>query len=255
MVRERVADDGHRGRAVTDRCMLGWLLGLVLFFYAVPAKGQPPSFASILAGMQKQLAATTDYQCRFETQSSNGDQSREVVLAYYYRRPAKIRMEVLEGAYAGSLLIYNREIDPQKVRVLAGNRLVAFLQRMLYGEFFAVDHEWVVDLRGNGIHESDWTHFIAEHEKYLHMGTSLFLGEEILNGRKSYRYRLISKDPEKTVSIQEEEVWVDAETYFPVQYFQYDATGLLLRKAVTTELRFNSGLSERLFLEFDAGLD
>jgi outer membrane lipoprotein-sorting protein len=251
MPNEGVLGDGHRGRAVTDRCMLGWLLGLVLFLCAVPAKGQPPSFASILAGMQKRLATTTDYRCRFETQSSNGDQSRDVVLAYYYRRPAKIRMEVLEGAYSGSLLIYNREIDPQKVRVLAGNPLVAFLQRMLYGEFFAVDHEWVVDLRGNGIHESDWAHFITEHEKYLHMGTSIFLGEEILNGRKSFRYRLISKFPEKTMSIKEEEVWVDAATYFPMKYFQYDSAGLLLRRAVTTELRFNSGLSERLFLEFD----
>jgi outer membrane lipoprotein-sorting protein len=255
MVRERVLDDCHRCLSLTNRYVTAWLLGLALFFCAVPAKGQPPSFAAVLAGMQKQLAAITDYRCRFETQSSNGDQSRYVVLAYFYRRPAQIRMEVLEGPYSGSLLIYNRAIDPQRVRVLAGNPLVAFLQRMLYGEFFAVDHEWVVDLRGNGIHESDWTHFIAEHEKYIHMGTSLFLGEEILNGRKSFRYRLISKYPEKIMSIKEEEVWVDAETYFPVKYFQYDSAGLLIRKAVTTELRFNSGLSERLFLEFDSDID
>jgi len=238
-------------RFVNELGMTGWLLGLAVFFFAVPAKGQPPGFASVLAGMQKQVAATTDYQCRFETQSSDGHQSRDVILAYYYRRPAKIRMEVLEGPYSGSLLIYNRAIDPQRVRVLAGNPLVAFLQRMLYGEFFAVDHEWVVDLRGSGIHESDWPHFIAEHEKYLQMGTSLFLGEEMLNGKKTYRYRLISDFPEKTMSIKEEDVWVDADTYFPVKYFQYDAAGLLIRKAVTTELRFNAGLSERLFLEFD----
>ena len=251
MDREKVPAYGHRCRAATDRWLAGWLLGVTLFFLAVPAKGQPPSFESVLAGMQKQVAATTDYQCRFETQSSNGDQSRDVVLAYFYRRPAKIRMEVLEGPYSGSLLIYNRAIDPQRVRVRAGNRLVAFLQRMLYGDFFAVDHEWVVDLRGNGIHESDWVHFIAEHEKYIHMGTSLFLGEEILNGRKSYRYRLISKFPEKTQSIKEEEVWVDAETYFPVKYFQYDSSGLMIRKAIITDLKFDSGIDETLFIDFD----
>lgn len=237
-------------RAANDCCMTGWLLGLTLVFFAVPAKGQAPDFASVLAGMQQQVAATTDYQCRFETQSSKGDQSRDVVLAYFYRRPAKIRMEVLEGPYSGSLLIYNRAIDPQRVRVLAGNPLVAFLQRMLYGEFFAVDHEWVVDLRGNGIHESDWPHFIAEHEKYLQMGTSLFLGEEILNGEKTYRYRLISDFPEKTMSIKEEDVWVDAETYFPVKYFQYDATGRMIRKAVITDLKINSGIDEAFFIDF-----
>ena len=226
------------------------LLGGMLLLHAAQAAAEPPSFASVLTGMKKKIEATEDYQCRFETQSSNGDQTRDVVLAYYYRRPAKIRMEVLEGPYSGSLLIYNRAIDPQRVRVLAGNPLVAFLQRMLYGEFFAVDHEWVVDLRGNGIHESDWPHFITEHEKYLHMGTSHFLGEEILNGKTTYRYRLISDFPEKTMSIKEEEVWVDAETYFPVKYFQYDATGRMLRKAIITDLKINSGIDEALFIEF-----
>jgi len=233
--------------------MTGWLLGIVLFVFAVPAKGQSPDFSSVIAGMRDRLAAITDYRCRFETQSSNGDQSRDVVLAYFYRRPGQIRMEVLEGPYAGSLLIYNRALDPQKVRVLAGNPLVAFLQRMLYGEFFAVDHEWVVDLRGNGIHESDWTYFITEHEKYLHLGTCLFLEEEILNGRKTYHYKLISHAPEKTMSIKEEDVWVDAETYFPVQYFQYDPSGVMLRKAVVTDLQFNTGINEKMFVDFHPG--
>jgi outer membrane lipoprotein-sorting protein len=238
------------------RCLTAWLLAATLLMGAVATQAEPLSFPAVLAGMKKHWSETKDYQCRFETESSNGETSREVVLAYFYRRPAQIRMEVLEGPYAESLLLYNRAVAPRQVRVRAGNPLVAFLQRMLYGEFFAVDHEWMVDLRGNGIHESDWTHFIAEHEKYLRLGaTSCFLGEEILNGRKSFRYRLISKDPEKTTSIKEEEVWVDAETYFPVKYFQYGSDGRLLRKAVTTELRFNEGLSERLFLEFDIDID
>ena len=244
------------GCCAADGRLLGGLLVAILLMRPVAALAAPPSFAAVLAGMQARWAVTTDYQCRFETESSNGQTAREVVLAYFYRRPAQIRMEVLEGPYAGSLLLYNRAVAPRQVRVRAGNPLVAFLQRMLYGEFFAVDHKWMVDLRGNGIHESDWTHFIAEHQKYLRLGaTSVFLGEEILNGRKSFRYRLISKDPEKTTSIKEEEVWVDAETFFPVKYFQYGADGRLLRKAVTTDLRFNEGLSERLFLDFDGDRD
>lgn len=240
----------HHRRNARGRCVTAWGLGFLLLLIAVPANGLSPDFAFILAGMQDRLAATTDYRCRFETQSSNGEESRDVVLAYFYRHPGKIRMEVIEGPYAGSFLIYNQAIDPERVRVLAGNRLVAFLQRMLYGEFFAVDHEWVVDLRGNGIHESDWPHFIAEHEKFLKGGTCLFLGEEILKGRKTYYYKLISDAPEKTQSIKTEDLWVDAETYFPVQYFQYDAAGLMIRKAIITDLKFNSGIDERLFVDF-----
>ena len=239
----------HR-RNARGRCVTGWGLGLTLLLLAVPANGLSPDFASILTGMQDRLATTIDYRCRFETQSSNGEESRDVVLAYYYRHPGKIRMEVIEGPYAGSLLIYNQEVDSKRVRVLAGNRLVAFLQRMLYGEFFAVDHEWVVDLRGNGIHESDWPHFITEHEKFLDGGTCRFLGEEILNGRKTYRYKLISDAPEKTQSIKAEDLWVDAESYFPVQYFQYDTAGRMIRKAIITDVTFNSGIDEKLFVEF-----
>ena len=232
-----------------------FLLGGMLLLQAAPAAAEPPRFAAVLAGMKAKLAATSDYQCRFETQSTNGDQTRDVVLAYYYRQPAQIRMEVLEGPYPGSLLIYNGETDAGRVRVLAGNRLVAFLQRMLYGEYFAVDHEWVVDLRGNGIHESDWPHFIRTHEAYLSMGTSRFVREEILDGRVAYVYRLVSDAPEKTMAVKSEDLWVDAETFFPVRYFQYDAAGRLIRKAIVTELRFNAGISERLFTEFYPDMD
>jgi outer membrane lipoprotein-sorting protein len=244
-------NDGKRHRrAACIGVAAAFLLGGMLLLQAVPAAAEPPRFAVRPRGHEGKLAATSDYQCRFETQSTNGDQTRDVVLAYYYRQPAQIRMEVLEGPYPGSLLIYNGETDAGKVRVLAGNRLVAFLQRMLYGEFFAVDHEWVVDLRGNGIHESDWSHFIRTHEAYLSMGTSQFVREEMLDGRVAYVYRLVSDAPEKTMAVKSEDLWVDAETFFPVRYFQYDEAGRLVRKAIVTELRFNTGISEGLFTEF-----
>lgn len=217
---------------------------------AATASAGAPGFATVLAGMKAKMTATNDYHCRLETRSANGNETRDVVLAYFYRRPARIRMEVLEGPYSGSLLIYNGETDAGKVRVLAGNRLVAFLQRMLYGEYFAVDHEWVVDLRGNGIHESHWPHFIKTHEAYLNKGTSRFVREEMMDGRVVYVYRLVSDSPEETMAVKREDLWVDAESFFPVRYLQYDEAGRLIRKAVTKELRFNTGINERLFMEF-----
>lgn len=231
------------------------LLGGILLCHDVPAAAESRSFASILAGMKEKMAATNDYQCRFETQSTNGDETRDVVLNYFYRRPARIRMEVLEGPYSGSLLIYDGEQEAGQVRVLAGNRLVAFLQRMIYGEYFAVDHKWVVDLRGNGIHESHWPHFIRTHEAYLSMGTSRFVRQEVLGGRLSYVFQLVSDVPEKTMAVKSEDLWVDAETFFPVQYFQYDESGRLIRKAIVTGLRINAGISEGLFTEFHPDTD
>jgi len=231
------------------RGLTAWLVAGILGL-AVPALADPPGFAAVLDGMQKRWTETIDYQCRFETQSSNGEATREVVLAYFYRQPAKIRMEVLEGPYRGSLLLYNRAVAPRQVRVLAGNPLVAFLQRMLYGEFFAVDHKWVVDLRGNGIHESDWAHFIASHRQYVDQGTSRFVGAEMLDGRRTYRYQLRLDSPGAEAAIREEHVWVDAESYFPVQYVQYDGAGRLARHARVSDLQFNTGLAANLFVDF-----
>ena len=232
------------------RFMAAGLLAGMLLFHAIRAAAQPPHFEEVLAGMKAKIAATDDYRCRLETQSSNGDETRDVVLNYFYRRPSKIRMEVIEGPYSGSLLIYDGEKEAEKVRVLAGNSLVAFFQRMLYGEYFAVDHEWVVDLRGNGIHESHWPHFIRTHEAYLSIGSSRFVREETLQGRRTYMYQLVSYTPEKTMGIKKEDLWVDAESFFPVQYFQYDDNDRLIRKAVVKALLFNAGFSDRLFTEF-----
>jgi len=237
------------------RGLAGWLMAVCLALGTAAAQADPPSFASVLAGMQKRWTTTVDYRCRFETRSTNGEASRDVVLAYFYRHPAQIRMEVLEGPYAGSLLLYNQAVAPRQVRVLAGNPLVAFLQRMLYGEFFAVDHKWMVDLRGNGIHESDWAHFIASHRQYVDQGTSRFVGEEMLDGRQTYRYQLRLDAPGSEATIQEEHVWVDAQTYFPVQYVQYDAAGRLARQARVSELQFNTGLDANLFVDFHPGDD
>lgn len=231
------------------------LCAFSLTVFVTPVSGQSPDFGSILKKMRKQIGQVIDYQCRFRTFSTDGMKSREVLLAYYYRNPSQIRMEVLEGPSPGSILIYNRQLRPEQVRVIAGNKFTAFMQRMFYGEFLPLNNEWVLDLRGNGIQESDWQNFIQEHEKYLRIGSSRFIGEKTLNGCKTYLYKLISNNPDETMSIKEEDVWVDTRHYFPVQFFQYDAQGHIARRTTITELRFNTGLDERLFVEFHPKLE
>ncbi len=226
------------------------LCAFSLTLFAAPVWGQTPDFVFILKQMRNRIERINDYQCRFRTFSTDGTQSREVLLAYYYRNPSQIRMEVLEGPSPGSILIYNPRIQPEQVRVIAGNKFTAFMQRLFYGEFFPLNNEWVLDLRGNGIHESDWPNFIEEHEKYLSIGSSRFIGEEMLNGRKTYLFKLVSNNPDETMSIKEEDVWVDARHYFPVQFFQYDIQGRIARRTTITELKFDTGLDERMFIEF-----
>ena len=242
------AENRYRGTIIQIPQVL--LCSAIILLITTCAYGQSFSFQSILKEMRYHVEGITDYQCRFRTYSTNGSESREVVLAYYYRKPNQIRMEILEGPNPGSILIYNRQVEPEQVRVISGNRFTALLQRMVYGEFLPLDNEWVLDLRGNGIHESDWLNFISEHEKYLRNGSSRFVRKEDLNGRITYLFKLISNAPDQTMSIKEEDVWIDSQTYFPVQFFQYDSDGQLARRTTITNLRFNIGLNERIFIEF-----
>jgi outer membrane lipoprotein-sorting protein len=228
------------------------VVGLILtLLTAGAAWAEPLRFASVVAGMQVNLAETVDYQCRLETWSSDGGQEQLVILAYAFRRPDKIRMEVLEGPYEGSLLIYNREIDPNRVRVRAGHPLMAFLQRLVYGEYFALNHQWVVDKRGNGIHESHWPYYAAQRRKYVASGRSRFIGAAVIDGRPAYHFRLEADGAETRWGFHREDVWVDAASYFPVQLHQYDASGRLVRRARATALRFNTGIDLNWFRDFE----
>lgn len=245
------------GRPPRERGVVVVLVGglILVLLTAAMARAEPPSFMAVLNGMQARLAGTVDYQCRLATWSTNGNQEQAVVLAYAFHMPNKIRMEVIEGPYAGSLLIYNQDADPLRVRVRAGNPIMAFLQRLMYGEYFTVDHQWVVDRRGNGVHESHWPRYVTEHLKYLSSGRSRFLGYALIDGRRTYRFRLEVDAAETQGGFHREDFWVDATTYFPLQLHQYDASGRLVRKTRATGLTLNSGIGLDWFRDFEPSGD
>lgn len=159
-----------------------------------------------------------------------------------------IRMEVSAGIYPGTIMLYNPEVVRDKVRILVGNPALAVLQKIFFGEYFEL-HK-LVDLRGKGVHESDWDSFISDHLKLLHLGKSKFIGEEEVNGKTTLFYRLNSDDPAKTMSIKIEEVWIDKKTYFPIKYIHYDASGQVIRRSVFNNLEFNTDLQVDIFKKF-----
>ncbi len=159
-----------------------------------------------------------------------------------------IRMEILTGIYPGTIMLYNPEVVKDKVKVRVGNPALAVLQKIFFGEYFELHR--MVDLRGNGVHESDWGSFIDEHQKFLHLIKSKFIGEEKMNGKTTFFYRLVSDNPAKTMSIKIEDVWIDKRTYFPVKYVHYDTLGRVIRRSAYNTLEFNAGLQADIFNDF-----
>ncbi len=198
--------------------------------------------------MQQTFQSLKDYHCIFESYTARDKKSLKIVFSYFFKTPKMIRMEVLEGIYPGTIMLYNSEVVKDKVRVQVGNPALAVLQKIFFGEYFELHR--MVDLQGKGVHESDWGTFIGNHLKLLHLVKSKFIGEEKVNGKTTLFYRIDSDKPDKTMYIKTEEVWIDKKTYFPIKYIHYDTSGQVIRRSVYHNLEFNAGLHGDNFKKF-----
>ena len=163
-----------------------------------------------------------------------------------------IRMETIAGKYPGTIMLYNERAKPDKVKVRVGNPFIAVMQKAIYGDYFHIHDPKVTDLGGFGVTESDWGWLIDIHEKMAAYGSTRVEKEVIINGRSVLYYVLISANPEKTLSVAKEELWIDKETYSPVKFIDYDTAGRVIRKSVFDNMVINDQLKEEIFKKFDA---
>lgn len=202
--------------------------------------------------MKERAASVDNYQCVYHSYAATEKDETDLVFLYRFRKPKKIRMEIIEGPHADTILIYNSEHYQNQVRVRAGNALIAYLQKLLSLEYLDVQDRWVTDVRGNSILESDWNWFIDQHLYFIHLNVvrTESVETENLVGRPVLHYILTSANPDVTSGIAKEEIWVDIETVFPIKYVQYDTTGRAVRRSTFSNVRLNAEPSPDLFIDF-----
>lgn len=223
-----------------------------LFILTLPVISHADFFSKTLALMKQRFESVNDYRCKYKAYSANGERSVELTFSYYYKRPKMIRMETLSGKYPGTIMLYDEQMKPDKVKVRVGNPFLAVMQKAIYGDYFAIHDPKVTDLGGFGILESDWGWLIEIHETMAAYGKTHIEKEMVLAGRPTLYYVLVSLQPEKTLSVAKEELWIDKETYSPVKFIDYDASGKVIRKSVFENMIINVGLKGELFTQFDA---
>ena len=224
---------------------------ILLIGSAGPGVGSADFFATTLKKMKSGFDRMVDYRCQYEIYSAKGDKTTDLSFAYYFQKPKMIRMEVIKGKHPGTVMLYHREVRDGKVKVRVGNPVLAALQNAFYGDYFDLHDKKVTELGGFGIMESDWGWLIDIHRQLARFGQSTFEGEEWFDGRKTLRYTIVSAQPQKTIGIAKEELWVDSQTFFPVQFIHYNRQGMITRKACYRNVTLNAGLNEKLFLDFD----
>lgn len=230
---------------------------LILLFAAwvalsAPAVARADFYTSTLPMMQAKFESISDYRCLYRAYSAANGKTTDISFHYYFRKPKQIRMETVNGKYPGTVLLYNAQKKPDKVKVRVGNPLLAVMQKAIYGDYFHHRDRKVSDLGGFGVLESDWGWFIDIHREMASFGRTDFKQVVWLEGQCCLYYRLVSTNPDRTLSVASEEIWIDKETYAPVKFIEYDRYGSVIRKVEYKNMTIDVGLKNELFNDFDA---
>jgi outer membrane lipoprotein-sorting protein len=219
---------------------LTWIL-IFLAFMSGWLWGNENDYKDILFKMKKRFDKIEAYQCIFEAFSANEGKTKEVTFEYFFKSPKLVRMKVLKGKHEGTVLLYK----PHKVRLKLGKGLLS-----LFSFSYKPEHKWVTDLRGYGMHQSDWIWYIDQHIQMLELIECTFIGEETIDGKETMVFILSSKEPGKTRNVAQEKLWIDSKELIPIKYVQQDIAGKIILSAFYTYIKLNPDLDDRLFKKF-----
>jgi outer membrane lipoprotein-sorting protein len=214
-----------------------------IFILLIPAWTQQNenNYKDILFKMKERFKEIKTYQCIYEMFTANEEKTEKVVCRYFFKSPKMVRMEIREGKYKGTIMLYR----PHKVRMKLGRGIFS-----LFSFRYHPNHKWVTDLRGYGLHQSDWGWYIDQHIQILELTDGIFSGEEVAAGRDTMKYKLISKDPGRTNDVAQELLWIDKKELIPVKYVQYNSQGKILMSALYKDIQLNVELDNQLFKKF-----
>ena len=214
-----------------------------IFVLLIPTWAQQTenNYKNILVKMKKNFEKIETYQCLFESYTAKGEKTEKVTYMYFFKSPKMVRMEIREGKYKGTVLLYK----PHKVRLKLGRGILS-----LFSFSFKPEHKWVTDLRNHGLHQSDWGWYIDQHIQTLELAESMFSGKEFVAGRNTIKYTIISKDSQKTKSIAKEILWIDNKEFIPVKYVQYNSAGKIIMSSLYKDIELNVHVENKLFKKF-----
>lgn len=189
--------------------------------------------------MREKFNEINDYECIMKDYQSKGGKSERYIYNFYYKKPEKIRMDIIGGDNnIGTVLIYRNG----KVKVRPGKGLLSLFT-------FTLDprNKRILGLNGFAVNESAGDYFLDMHIENLETFEARLLREEELDGTESLVVELISKDLDKTSLIARELVWVDKEKLLLLKFIFYDAGGNIMQSTQYENLRINVGLDDELF--------
>lgn len=196
----------------------------------------------MLREMQHRFSAIRDYSCEMEVYSASGKKIRLEYYNFFFKKYRQLRVEITGGENKGAILLYRNGGDVRVKQKKGVGSLVALS--------FRPNHPWVTNLRGYGLHQSDWGWFIDKHIELAELFTGKFLRKEKLHNRNTYVYELISSDPRQTLGFKRELLWLDDTWGLPLRYQMFDEKQKAVQAMMAWNVQLNTGLSDSLFNDF-----
>lgn len=199
--------------------------------------------AKLFGEMKIRFSSIRDYSCEMQVYSASGKKTRLEYYNFYFKKPKQLRVEITGGENRGAVLLLK---NPGNVRVRQKKGIGSLVTLS-----FRPDHPLVTNLRGYGLHQSDWGWFIDKHIELAGLFSGKFLREEKLHNRNTFVYELISSDPGRTLDFKRELLWVDDIWGLPLRYQMFDEKKKAVQTMMAWNIRLNTGLSDSLFADFN----
>jgi outer membrane lipoprotein-sorting protein len=182
----------------------------------------------------ERFTAVQSYRVTLHSSHADGEEH----LHYFYRKPGHIRMEFIRPHH-GAVLNY----DPASRRV----RLWPFGAGRFPQLNLSPDNRLIRSPRGQQVDRSD-VGALLENVKALRQGGTLTAHEKrLLDERSTLFIDVVGNGSHSIAGVYRYELWLDAETLFPVKVVSHDRSGTVLETVRMEDIEINPDLPSTLF--------
>ena len=194
------------------------------------AVGEDINPVMVIDSLSQRWQKVHDCSGIMESWTYAGSRSQHQVIKYYFVKPGWIYMEITGGDGKGSRVFY--DVQQNRVKVRAGGILG------LMTLSFDPDNPEVKSIRGHRLPDNHLGYLISRWKYYLKncrvwgrmKGKTIVLTAE-------------GADTSLYYGTYKEVLVLDAATFFPIQFEQYDIVGNLIHKVVMSDFVVSSGIS------------
>lgn len=208
---------------------------VMLTLVSAGATARPlPAPRTIISNLDRTFSGVNDYTCFADAHYKKGDEKEDKVYKIYFKKPALVRVEVLEGD-GGTVAVLTKE---GKVKAHRGGFL-AWLVLSL-----ELDNPLVTTIRGHTLRQSHFGYMIERMKGAITNEAVRVSGTQIVDGVKTYVMETPYGPPRD--GITRDMVFVDPSTWRIKKIRSFEG-GREVIKVTYSDVVINPGLDEGLF--------